>query len=69
MALVTAQNLDVVRRMVSSACRTPLPVDMEDSEPMTPFFSVTMLVFTMIDNLYLTVKSDIDDMISAAAAQ
>jgi hypothetical protein len=27
-----------------------------------------MLVFTMIDNLYLTVKSDIDDMISAAAA-
>ncbi|PUZ55159.1 hypothetical protein GQ55_5G189500 [Panicum hallii var. hallii] len=76
MALVIAQNLDVVRRMVSSACRTPLPVDMEDSEPMTPFFSVTvfplggleMLVFTMIDNLYLTVKSDIDDMISAAAA-
>jgi hypothetical protein len=42
MALVIGQNLDVVRRMVSSACRTPLPVDMEDSEPMTPFFSVTV---------------------------
>ncbi|RLN24292.1 hypothetical protein C2845_PM07G20300 [Panicum miliaceum] len=111
MAFVIAEKLDVVRKMVSSACGVPLPVDMKDDSKMViPFFDVPVFpeegveasaqlpfsfvsdamnlvklrrnvltsrvilaswwmqqaVFAMLDNLYSTVKRDIDAMISAS---
>ncbi|KAG2591093.1 hypothetical protein PVAP13_5NG445240 [Panicum virgatum] len=71
MVLVIAEKLDVLRKLVSSACGVPLPVDMEDSKLIIPFNVAVfpedgmLVVFAMIDNLFDTIKSDIDHMISA----
>ncbi|CAL4974493.1 unnamed protein product [Urochloa decumbens] len=75
MAVVIIDKLDIVRRMVSSACRAPLPLDMKERTKLSVGFTDTafpedsraeVLVFAMIDDLYKTVQSDIDSMISVA---
>lgn len=83
MALQIIEKLEVVRKVVSSACGTPLPFNSEmvfaRKVTLTPLdrealaghgvgSNLSVVIFVLVDNVYNTVKSDIDDMISAASA-
>ncbi|CAL4947882.1 unnamed protein product [Urochloa decumbens] len=76
MAVVIAEKLDVVRKMVSFGSNTPLPIDMKgDKKLIMPFTApvfpiehgIEVLVFTIIDNLYEAVKADVEAMLSASS--
>ncbi|CAD6230140.1 unnamed protein product [Miscanthus lutarioriparius] len=81
-SLLIVDKLDVVRKMVSSACSAPLPLDRDKQELslLPPLVQEAIgglvgaddskdqeVTFALIEYTYNTVKSDIDKMITASA--
>ncbi|EES01344.2 uncharacterized protein LOC110433577 [Sorghum bicolor] len=82
-SLLVVHKLDVVRKMVSSACSAPLPLDRDKKELslLPPLVQETIggllvgadskpeqeVTFAFVEYTYNTVKSDIDEMITASA--